>query len=187
MDDLDTAPTRDYLLKGLMSPNEISVWVGAPKCGKTFLILDIAYRLSLGLPVFGRRVKPARVLYVAAEGEGGIGNRIKALRNRYGKSPNFRWIAQPADLLHEHGHVPELTAASTEHGANLIIGHLEPDVGRRRRERAQRHGNVHRQRYGRAPCQLAIHLRAICRRPPGHPQVLHGPLGLLARGFVPVR
>jgi KaiC/GvpD/RAD55 family RecA-like ATPase len=45
MDDLDTAPKRDYLVKGLISPAEISLWVGPPKCAKTFLLLDIAYRL----------------------------------------------------------------------------------------------------------------------------------------------
>src|SRR5690349_3127727 len=38
VDDTDTAPPRDYLLKGLLSPAEISLWVGPPKCGKSFLL-----------------------------------------------------------------------------------------------------------------------------------------------------
>ena len=29
--DLDTASPRDYLLKGIMSPGETSLWVGPPK------------------------------------------------------------------------------------------------------------------------------------------------------------
>jgi hypothetical protein len=103
MSDLDTAPARDYLIKGLISPAEISLWVGPPKCGKSFLLLHVAYLLSLGQPVFERRVKAANVLYVAAEGEGGIANRIKALRNRHGPSEAFHFIAQPADLLHHEG------------------------------------------------------------------------------------
>jgi hypothetical protein len=119
--DLETAPRRDYILKGLIAPNEISVWVGAPKCGKSFLLLDVTYRLSLRRLVFKRRVKQVKVLYVAAEGEGGIGNRIKALRDKYGPSDNFHWIAQPADLLHKEGHLAELTAAAGSCGAQLIV------------------------------------------------------------------
>jgi AAA domain len=120
-DDLDTAEERGYLLKGLISPAEISIWVGPPKCGKSFLMLYIAYQLSLGRSVFGRRVKPTIVLYVAAEGEGGIAKRIKALRNRYGKSPNFHFIAQPADLLHKHGDLDDMKAAAHAIGAQLIV------------------------------------------------------------------
>jgi RecA-family ATPase len=62
----------------------MSLWVGPHKCGKSFLMLHIAYLLSLGRSVFGLRVRPTKVLYVAAEGEGGIVNRIKALRDKYG-------------------------------------------------------------------------------------------------------
>lgn len=117
--DIDTAQPRSYLLKGLISPNEISLWVGPPKCGKSFLMLYIAYMLSFGRPVFGRRVKPTRVLYVAAEGEGGINNRIEALRRAHGDSPNFCFIAQPVDLLHPAGNLADLKLAAA--GRDLVI------------------------------------------------------------------
>ncbi len=119
--DLDTAEPRGYLLKGLISPAEISLWVGPPKCGKSFLLLYIAYMLSLGQSVFGRRVKQTRVLYVAAEGEGGIANRIRALRDQFGDSPAFHFIAQPADLLHQSGHLEDLKLAVAGVGAQLIV------------------------------------------------------------------
>jgi hypothetical protein len=119
--DLDTAAPREYLIKGLMSSAEISIWVGPPKCGKSFLLLYISYMLSLGRSVFGRRVKQISVLYVAAEGEGGIANRIRALRDRYGDSPNFHFIAQPADLLHRTGHLEDLKLAAAAVGAQLIV------------------------------------------------------------------
>jgi hypothetical protein len=121
VDDLDTATARGYLLKGLISPAEISIWVGPPKCGKSFLLLYVAYLLSLGISVFGRRVKKIRVLYVAAEGEGGIANRLKALRDRHGHSPNFHFIAQPADLLHQDGQLDDLIAAAKDIGTDLIV------------------------------------------------------------------
>ena len=44
--DITTAEPRSYLLKGLLSPGEISLWVGPPKCGKSFLLLHVAYLLS---------------------------------------------------------------------------------------------------------------------------------------------
>jgi len=120
-DDVDTAPPRGYLLKGLLSPAEISIWVGAPKCGKSFLLLHVAYLLSLGRSVFGRRVKSTKVLYVAAEGEAGIANRIRALREKYGSSPDFHFIAQPADLLHHDGQLADLVKAAKALGAQLIV------------------------------------------------------------------
>jgi hypothetical protein len=37
MDELDAITDRDYLLKGLISPDEISLWVGPPKMRQIFL------------------------------------------------------------------------------------------------------------------------------------------------------
>ena len=119
MSDLDTASGRKYIVKGLIGTNEISLWVGPPKCGKSFLLMDIAYRVSLGLPVFGRRVKQTNVLYVACEGEGGIGKRLTALREKYGHSDAFHYIAQPADLLRKEGQLEDLKSAAA--GAGLIV------------------------------------------------------------------
>src|SRR6202041_2856933 len=99
---------RGYLLKGLISAAEISLWVGLPKSGKSFLLLYVSYMMSLGRSVFGRRVKPTKVVYVAAEGEGGIAKRIRALRNKYDPSENFHFIAQPIDLLRDGGHTLEV-------------------------------------------------------------------------------
>jgi hypothetical protein len=119
--DIDTAPMREYLVKGLICADEISLWVGPPKCGKSFLLMGIAYKLSLGLTVFGRRVKQTPTLYLAAEGEGGIGNRIKALRKRYGPSEHFFWSAQQIDLLRGSGHLEDAKKATEAVGARLIV------------------------------------------------------------------
>jgi RecA-family ATPase len=66
-------------------------------------------------------VKPTKVLYVAAEGEGGIDKRIRALRDKYGPSANFNFIAQPIDLLRNGGHKLEVIDAATATGAQLIV------------------------------------------------------------------
>ncbi len=41
LDELRRRPDRDYILKGMMSPQELSVWWGPPKCGKSFLLMRI--------------------------------------------------------------------------------------------------------------------------------------------------
>src|SRR5687768_3586898 len=71
--DARTAPPRDYLLDGLLGVGEASVWWGTPKkAAKTFLLLRIAYGLALGRGMWGREARKCAVLYVAAEGQGGI-------------------------------------------------------------------------------------------------------------------
>jgi len=92
-------PRRSYLLKGLIAPAEMSVWWGPPKCGKSFLVMHIAYALAQNRSVFGRRVKHCRVLYLACEGQAGLKNRVQALVNQYGMSEDFVTIAQPLQLL----------------------------------------------------------------------------------------
>ena len=69
-----------YLVKGLLLPGQLSCIYGAPKSGKSFLTLDLAYHVAQGLPWFGLRTRQARVLYVAAEGGQGLHQRIEALR-----------------------------------------------------------------------------------------------------------
>lgn len=121
MDDIGDAKPRDYLLKGLISPAEMSVWWGPPKCGKSFLLLRIAYRIAQGQQVFGRRVKACPVLYVAAEGEAGLAGRLRAIRSDLGTAPRFHLIAQPVDLLHPEGDLESVRKAANAIGAKLIV------------------------------------------------------------------
>ncbi|MDE2333976.1 MAG: AAA family ATPase [Rhodospirillales bacterium] len=93
------APPRRYLLHGLIAPGEMSVWFGAPKCGKSFLALRLAYGLATGRGMWEREARASRVLYVAAEGEGGINARLIALRDALGDAGDaFHYIAQPVTI-----------------------------------------------------------------------------------------
>ena len=121
MDDVTTAEPRDYLLKGLISPAEMSVWWGAPKCGKSFLMLHVAYAIAQGRGVFGRRVKPCSVLYVAAEGEAGLAGRLRAIRDEFGLAPRFHLIAQPVDLLHPNGDLDSVSQAAQHPRVNARL------------------------------------------------------------------
>ena len=123
MRDIVDANPRDYLVKGLMAPAEMSVWWGPPKCGKSFLMLRIAYAIAQGRSIFGRRVKPRPVLYVAAEGEAGLAGRLRAIRDECGDAPGFHLIAQPVDLLHPGGDLESVRKAAKDErvGAGLIV------------------------------------------------------------------
>ena len=114
-------PERGYLLKGIIAPAELSVWWGAPKCGKSFLMLHIAYALAQGRRVFGRRVRPARVLYVACEGRSGLRARMEALGAEHGPAPNLLLLAQAIDLWAEVGDGDALIALMQREQIELLV------------------------------------------------------------------
>lgn len=116
------APARRYLLKGLIAPGELSVWWGAPKCGKSFLLLLLAYSLALGLGVWARAAARCRVLYVAAEGEGGFAVRLIALRSALGDAGGaFRYIAQRATVGPPENDLNDVISAALDMRADLVV------------------------------------------------------------------
>lgn len=120
--DAASAPPRHYLMGGLIAPGELSLWWGAPKCGKSFLLLRLAYGLALGLGMWGRKAKPCRVLYVAAEGEGGFAARLLVLREELGDAGEaFRYIAQRATVGPPADDLDDVIAAARDMGAQLIV------------------------------------------------------------------
>lgn len=119
--DAALAPRRSYMLAGLLAPRELSVWWGAPKCGKSFLLLRLAYGLALGRGMWGLAARPCRVLYVAAEGEGGFAARLLALRDALGPAEGFAYIAQRAEVGPPSGDLSALREAAKAHRAELLI------------------------------------------------------------------
>lgn len=119
--DIRAMPERDYIVKGLISPGELSVWWGPPKCGKSFLMSHIAYAIAQGRNVFGRRVRSCPVLYVAAEGQAGYGRRLRALSAAYGDAPEWFMILQAVDLFQLSGDIEGAIQAARSCGAKLIV------------------------------------------------------------------
>lgn len=124
VDDLLTLPPRDYLLKGVFSPGEISLLVGAKNARKTFLGLYFDYGLAQGwATIFGRRVKQTPTLYVICEGDKGIAKRVQACVRNYGKCDAFHVIAQQIDLLHSTataGDLHDIIDAARQFGVGKI-------------------------------------------------------------------
>ena len=119
--DLQHLPKRDYLIKGLLDKGGMSVMFGESNCGKTFVALDIALHIAMGQSWREMRSRKGAVVYIAAEGGLGLGDRLKALRihNKLESYPPFHLIPVSIDLCNTDSDVEELVHE---------IGQI-PDVG----------------------------------------------------------
>lgn len=80
---LRNMPPVEWLVDGLLTAHGFAVLYGAPGIGKSFLSIDIALSVAHGMPWHGRATKPGAVLYLAAEGVGGLGKRVRSWQAHY--------------------------------------------------------------------------------------------------------
>ena len=59
-------PGKPPVVEGLLYPGAY-LFVGAPKVGKSFLMAQLAYHVSMGIPLWGYEVRRGTVLYLALE------------------------------------------------------------------------------------------------------------------------
>ncbi len=67
-----------HRIKGILPERGLASIYGTSGSGKTFLVLDVGIRISLGGRWFGHLVRPCPVVYVALEGAHGISSRLQA-------------------------------------------------------------------------------------------------------------
>lgn len=77
------------LVKGLFLPGETGTVYGDSGSGKSFVTLDLAFHIALGLPWVGRKVTKSPVLYVALEGVGGFQKRVIAAARQFGDPGDY--------------------------------------------------------------------------------------------------
>lgn len=77
-DIVSTASAPEYLIHGLIERNTLASLIAPWGAGKSVITLDIAIRITLGMPVHGRKVRSGPVVIVAGEGHGGIARRLAA-------------------------------------------------------------------------------------------------------------
>lgn len=108
--EIEALPPPVWLVDGLIPERGLAVPYGPPKQGKTFVVLSMALHIAAGLEWMGKAVQQGGVVYIAGEGVGGLGLRIKAMRAHYGisdrvpfwvvpKAVNFSDPAAVADLV----------------------------------------------------------------------------------------
>ncbi len=122
VDDIANSPDREYPVDRLLARGEISLWYGAPKVGKSFLLLHIAYALAAGAgTALGRRAEQATVLYIAAEGGAGLKDRICALGSKFGTTECFLVHRGAVDLRREDADASEIITKAKELSAGFIV------------------------------------------------------------------
>jgi KaiC/GvpD/RAD55 family RecA-like ATPase len=123
--DCEQAPPRPYVVKGLLAAGDFGCIFGAPGAGKSVLAPHLCYAIAQGRPVFGRRSKPGRIFYVAAEDPAGMAARIQALRRRHGDAPLFSLVDGLAGSLAEPERLAELgELIRTERPALVVVDTL---------------------------------------------------------------
>lgn len=93
-------PLPPWLIKDVLPQAGLAVIYGASGSGKTFLTLDLAAAVALGLPWRGRRVRKGKVAYLVAEGAAGFAKRLRAYTQEHGHALG--------DAIVVHGGAPNL-------------------------------------------------------------------------------
>lgn len=101
---IEAVLTSNYMVKGWLDRNCLSMLYGPSNAGKTFVALDIAMHIAAGKPWRGLRVNGGPVLYIAAEGGAGIRNRLAAIKRDRPEVANAPFHLLPLGLdLHGQG------------------------------------------------------------------------------------
>jgi hypothetical protein len=115
-------PAPAALVDGLLFTPGQSVLYAPPKTYKTFLALDFALSVATGEQFMGRVVQTCTVLYVVAEGVGGIGRRVDAWRSRHNDADIDRAAFLTCAVnLTDRSAVDELCMIAVEHRAGLLV------------------------------------------------------------------
>jgi hypothetical protein len=92
---------EDDYIDGVLPDAPYGVIMGQSGSGKTFAAMDLAFAMARGVLWRGRDTKPARVLYIAAEGAVGVRKRLKAYAQHHGialSSINVEFLGAAPDL-----------------------------------------------------------------------------------------
>ena len=100
------------LLENVMHCDTEAMLIGKPGGGKTFTVLDWFYHGAKGAPRAGLATKQGAYVFVAAEAQAKINDRIAALEKKYGPLGNTPLVVIPVapDLAHGLQDTRELIA-----------------------------------------------------------------------------
>lgn len=105
MNQLINMPPVDWLVDDMITAHGFSVIYGAPGIGKSFLSIDMSLSIAYGDEWHGRETKKGAVLYIAGEGVGGMGKRVKAwmMHNKKKDITDFHVVPQTVKMLEPEG------------------------------------------------------------------------------------
>jgi hypothetical protein len=119
---IHSLPALTPLVDGLLYLPGESALYAPPKRAKTFVALDLGLSVASGCDFMGRTVKAAPVLYVAAEGVGGIGARVEAWCATHPGADisQASFLTTPVNLLDEGG-VEAFSHLARGGGVELVV------------------------------------------------------------------
>jgi archaellum biogenesis ATPase FlaH len=121
--DLRDRKPPEWWVGGLIQEGTIALVAGDPGVGKSFLMIDMAARLTLGMSFFGRPCRKAKVLYVPAEGVNSFNKRMDAWEQHHERTipdEDLFFIEEGIDLTDE--------AANERLIATIVDEELLPDI-----------------------------------------------------------
>lgn len=72
-----------WIIKGVIPYAELAVLYGESGSGKSFMALDLAAAVALGVEWRGHKTRKGKVVYIAAEGANGFRNRLRAYAHQH--------------------------------------------------------------------------------------------------------
>lgn len=91
-------PEPEWLVHNAIPEKASVALVGPTKQYKSFVAIDLAAHVSLGLEWQGRKVRPGRVVYVAGEGAAGMRKRLQAWAAFNGAEPDVLVLPHSLDF-----------------------------------------------------------------------------------------
>lgn len=128
---IEAVLTSNYMVKGWLDRNCLSMLYGPSNAGKAFVALDIAMHIAADKPWRGLRVNGGPVLYIAAEGGAGIRNRLAAIKRDRPDMASAPFTLLPV-VLDLHGHDDALAVCEIipdEAPALVVIDTLARSMG----------------------------------------------------------
>jgi hypothetical protein len=124
-DDITLDIDRPGLVDGLLGSTAMTVAYGESGCGKTFVILDLACRIALGMEWRDLDTQQGVVVYVAAEAPRSVQDRVWAWQQYHGVGHlRLAVVRSPVDLL-RGGDVSAIIALldqiRAEHGRVALV------------------------------------------------------------------
>ena len=96
-------PPPEYLVEDVLVQDTLAVLYSPAGAGKSFGALDLALSIATGTPWQGRAVKSGAVVYIAAEGGAGLGQRVRAwmTKHQVARIDNAWFVLGAVNLLDE--------------------------------------------------------------------------------------
>jgi predicted transcriptional regulator len=102
IEEIEQLPDLTWLIEGYLPEGGLTVIYGPPEVGKSFTSLDWALSVASGRDWLGHHTAPPRdVVYIYAEGQNGLKQRLRAWRAAHGNPDlsRFRAVPCPVNML----------------------------------------------------------------------------------------